>query len=40
LVSTEIAGGFTGVTVGAFAEGDPAQPAARLEHVRYEELNF
>jgi alpha-N-arabinofuranosidase len=37
LVSTEIAGGFTGVTVGVFAEGDPSQPAARFEGVRYAE---
>jgi alpha-N-arabinofuranosidase len=36
LVSTEIAGGFTGVTVGLFAEGEPSQPAARFEGVRLE----
>jgi alpha-N-arabinofuranosidase len=35
LVSTEVAGGFTGVTLGVFAEGDAAQPAARFEGVRY-----
>jgi alpha-N-arabinofuranosidase len=35
LVSTEIAGGFTGVTVGVFAEGNETQPAARFQQVRY-----
>jgi alpha-N-arabinofuranosidase len=37
LLSTEVAGGFTGVTLGVFAEGDEAQPAARFEGVRYAE---